>query len=141
MSNIAPTRSALLELMDERRAMKEGYAFLDEKRLLLAGEMLRQLDVYKQVNGEFLARWQEAAEALRGVIARHGLEGTECLPAETLEDADIAVSAANLLGVRLYTAKLSVAQRSEPIGLSAGLPYPSPPSLLKLCTAVECSRG
>lgn len=124
MSDIAPTRSALLELMDERRAMKEGYAFLDEKRLLLAGEMLRQLDVYQRVNGEFLALWQEATEALRGVIGRHGLEGTECLPAESLEDANIAVSAANLLGVLLYTAKLVARQSNEPIGPSTSSPSP-----------------
>ena len=38
-----PTRAALLELQDERHAMREGYVFLDEKCLLLAGEMLRQL--------------------------------------------------------------------------------------------------
>ena len=38
--DITPTRSAALDLKDERRAMQEGYTFLDEKCLVLAAEML-----------------------------------------------------------------------------------------------------
>jgi len=41
MSDISPTRSAVIEMKDERRAMHEGHVFLDEKCLLLAGEMLQ----------------------------------------------------------------------------------------------------
>ncbi len=44
MTDITPTRGIALELNDERRAMHEGYVFLDEKCLLLAGEMLRELE-------------------------------------------------------------------------------------------------
>jgi V/A-type H+-transporting ATPase subunit D len=33
---IVPTRSAFLKLKDERSGMREGYRFLDEKRLILA---------------------------------------------------------------------------------------------------------
>ena len=40
MSEASPTRAAVLELKDEQRAMHEGYVFLDEKCLLLAGEIL-----------------------------------------------------------------------------------------------------
>jgi hypothetical protein len=42
-SDIAPTRSAVIALKDERRTMREGYAFLDEKCLLLAAAMLREM--------------------------------------------------------------------------------------------------
>ena len=41
MAEIVPTRSAALELADERDLMRQGYRFLDEKRVLLASEMLR----------------------------------------------------------------------------------------------------
>jgi hypothetical protein len=41
MSDISPTRSAVIEMKDERRAMHEGHFFLDEKCLLLGGEMLQ----------------------------------------------------------------------------------------------------
>ena len=43
MAEIAPTRSAALALADERELMRQGYRFLDEKRVLLASEMLRRL--------------------------------------------------------------------------------------------------
>ncbi len=41
MSDITPTRSAVLELHEERRALREGYRFLDEKRLLLGRDAAR----------------------------------------------------------------------------------------------------
>ena len=44
MSDATPTRSFVLEMKDERRAMHEGYVFLDEKCLLLAAEILRELN-------------------------------------------------------------------------------------------------
>jgi V/A-type H+-transporting ATPase subunit D len=45
---ITPTRSAALELADEHRLMRQGYEFLDEKRMLLATEILRQLRAYQE---------------------------------------------------------------------------------------------
>ena len=36
MREVTPTRSVALELADERRLMRQGYEFLDEKRMLLA---------------------------------------------------------------------------------------------------------
>jgi vacuolar-type H+-ATPase subunit D/Vma8 len=50
MSEITPTRSAVLELKDELRAMREGYAFLDEKCLMLAAEILRELVRYQKLD-------------------------------------------------------------------------------------------
>ena len=41
--DLTPTRSAALDLRDERRGMQEGYGFLDEKCLLLAGAILMAL--------------------------------------------------------------------------------------------------
>jgi V/A-type H+-transporting ATPase subunit D len=123
---VIPTRSALLELKDEHRAMKEGYAFLDEKRLLLAAEMVHQLTLYQPLNAEFLARHREAVEALRAVIARHGLEGTECLPAASLEQARLTLTEANLLGVVLSTAGWSVTGANPPTEPGRGSPNPSP---------------
>ncbi len=42
LGNYSPTRSAYLELLDERDLVREGYEFLDEKRMIIAVEMLRQ---------------------------------------------------------------------------------------------------
>jgi len=43
----APTRAAVLQLQDEQKVVNEAYTFLDEKRLVLASELLRQLKLYK----------------------------------------------------------------------------------------------
>jgi V/A-type H+-transporting ATPase subunit D len=44
---MAPTRSAVLQLREEHDVVLEAYDFLDEKRLLLAAEVLRQLREYE----------------------------------------------------------------------------------------------
>ena len=63
MSDLTPTRSLLIALADERRTMREGYAFLDEKCLLLAGEMLRQVRLHQSLS-------RELARAAGSVLAR-----------------------------------------------------------------------
>ena len=40
---LSPNRSTALELREERYLVREGYEFLDEKRMLLAAEILRGL--------------------------------------------------------------------------------------------------
>ena len=47
MREVTPTRSTALDLADELRLMRQGYEFLDEKRMLLATEMLRQMRQYQ----------------------------------------------------------------------------------------------
>lgn len=75
-----PTRSTLLELREERQIMQEGYRFLDEKRLLLAAEILRQLGRYEEHMAQFRALQQQATETLRAAVGRHGLEALSLYP-------------------------------------------------------------
>jgi V/A-type H+-transporting ATPase subunit D len=81
MSDLTPTRSLLIALADERRTMREGYAFLDEKCLLLAGEMLRQVRVHQGLSRELAALMNAAHEALTAALLRHGLHGLQVYPA------------------------------------------------------------
>ena len=62
---------------------REAYDFLDEKRLLLAAEMLRQLDAYQRLQQELnsCAGRQSAPDA---AVARHGLQGLSVYPAAAL---------------------------------------------------------
>ena len=83
----APTRAALLDLLAERRLVREGYDFLDEKRLLLAAEILRLLNEYEQLAKEFHACHEDAKSAFADATARHGLQGIQVYPAALLEDA------------------------------------------------------
>ncbi len=110
MSERIATRSALLELVDERYAMAEGHAFLDEKCLLLAGEMLRELKRYEALWGAHARLAQEADEALRDALGRHGLEGLSVYP---LADAPVdgfqlKLTQRSIMGVPLIDATADV---------------------------------
>ncbi len=99
--SVSPTRSAVVELKDERRAMHEGYVFLDEKCLLLAGEILRQLALHAQLQRAADAAQQAALAALQAAVARHGLQGLQVYPAAALDDGPLILQPSSLMGVRL----------------------------------------
>jgi V/A-type H+-transporting ATPase subunit D len=127
--DVTPTRSVVLELKDERRAMHEGYVFLDEKCLLLAGEMLRELARYTDMQRAFLARWDAAVVALQAAVARHGLEGLQVYPPGNFEHADVRRTPRSLMGVRLQEAEL----RSGP--------HAAPPAVDRSPEAEACRRA
>ncbi|MDP3702589.1 MAG: V-type ATP synthase subunit D [Hylemonella sp.] len=104
MSDVSPTRSAVIELKDERRAMHEGHVFLDEKCLLLAGEILRELERYGRLQRDFQAVHASALAALQGAVARHGLQGLQVHPPADLAGAQLRIAAHSLMGVRLQEA-------------------------------------
>ena len=106
MNGATPTRSVLLELKQERQAMQEGHVFLDEKCLLLAGEMLRELARYTGLRRALLEAHEAAALALRGAVARHGVEGLQVYPTADLRAARVRVRDRALMGVRLQEAHL-----------------------------------
>jgi V/A-type H+-transporting ATPase subunit D len=80
MREVTPTRSAALELADERRLMRQGHEFLDEKRMLLATEMLRQLRAYQAQSESFKGQLTSAAAALAAAVERHGLDHLQLYP-------------------------------------------------------------
>ena len=102
--DITPTRSVVLEQKDERRAMQEGYVFLDEKCLLLAGEMLRELARYARQQRDFADAWDAALAALGAALARHGLSGLEVYPPSVDPNAHVRCDPRSLMGVRLQAA-------------------------------------
>jgi len=105
MSEVSPTRSAVIEMKDERRAMHEGYVFLDEKCLLLAGEILRELERHGRLQRDFIARNDTATAALKAAVSRHGLQGLQVHPPADLALAQLRVAARSLMGVRLQQAE------------------------------------
>jgi V/A-type H+-transporting ATPase subunit D len=80
MREVTPTRSTAIELADERRLMRQGYEFLDEKRMLLATEMLRQLRIYQERSEAFTDDTKAAAGALAAAVERHGLDQLQAYP-------------------------------------------------------------
>ena len=103
----APTRAAVLELKAERVVVEEAYDFLDEKRLLLAAELLSQLDRYQQLRAELEEKTTQAHQSLVAAIKRHGLQGLSIYPAA--HDAHtVKSSERNLMGVTLLDTQISV---------------------------------
>lgn len=98
---LAPTRAAVLALKEERKVVREAYEFLDEKRLLLAGELLRQLEHYERLQGEVTAQASGARERLRAAVKRHGLQGLSVYPARRLEGFRLQTAQQNFMGVIL----------------------------------------
>lgn len=117
-----PTRSTLLELREERQIMQEGYRFLDEKRLLLAAEILRQLARYEEHMSEFRGHQRQATETLRAAIGRHGLEALSLYPA-TPPAAPAEPRRYSFLGVQLLEA---AAIPDPPLPETAPADDPSP---------------
>jgi V/A-type H+/Na+-transporting ATPase subunit D len=103
MREIAPTRSAALELADERKLMRQGYEFLDEKRMLLATEMLRQLRAYLELSERVAVELRLAADALAAAVERHGLDNLQVYPVPPVPTASPASDRMPFLGVALLT--------------------------------------
>lgn len=99
MAEVVPTRSAALQLADERDLMRQGYRFLDEKRVLLASEMLRCLRDHERMHAALVERLREARNALREALLRHGLDGLQAYPAVPVEPAAPQTAHARFLGV------------------------------------------
>jgi vacuolar-type H+-ATPase subunit D/Vma8 len=87
----APTRAAILALREERVVVGEAYDFLDEKRLLLAAELLRQLEVYARLSARIEALAQSAGRRLAAAV------GTESAVVDWLRAAVIRAVPARLI--------------------------------------------
>ena len=94
----APTNAAVLELKNEQVVVKEAYTFLDEKRLLLASELLRQLGLYQNLNKQLNALHAEAKDAIQSAVMHHGLNGLQVYPTASLDGAGLTQTSAQLHG-------------------------------------------
>ncbi len=111
--DIIPTRAALLELYDERTVVNEAYEFLDEKRLLLAAEILRHLEMYERLSAQIETLGHDAHRQLVATIGRHGLQGTTVYPPLDLADAKMKASTSNFMGVTLNVTELEYSVATE----------------------------
>lgn len=119
MADEAPSRSVILEHREERRSMAEGHAFLEEKCLLLAGEIVRELARLQSLRREADAAAEQGGTALASALARHGLEELSVLPARDLAAASLSLRRRSVMGVRLAEAALVAGEPAEPGGWSS----------------------
>lgn len=113
-SDHVATRSAILQLREEHDVVIEAYDFLDEKRLLLAAEILRQLKDYEKLLAEYKKIQSEAKQILEATVRRHGLHGTQVYPAHYLEDCEFHMKKSQFMGVRLLESELTLPEDISP---------------------------
>ena len=100
-AGLSPSRSAFLELKEERQLVREGFEFLDEKRVILAQEMLKRLAEWKVARARYDALHDEAAAALARALGRHGMDGLGIYPVLRMENAQSTVREVRFLGANL----------------------------------------
>jgi V/A-type H+-transporting ATPase subunit D len=118
----SPTRAALLELAEEQRVVAEAYEFLDEKRLLLAAELLRQLELYETLLEEIEPFTRSARQQLIAAVQRHGLQELSLYPAAPVEGVGVEVQQRNVMGVTLLDSRLvmpDAASQAPPLASQA----------------------
>ena len=116
---LATTRVALLELRDEQQLVQEGYQLLDEKRILLAGEIRRQLAQLRVYRRELEEANKAARAAFEAALRRHGFDSLAVhAPASFAQEA-LVVAHSRLLGLSLLTAQLRPPVTPVPCGLAA----------------------
>ena len=126
---VIATRVAWLELSDERRQVREGYELLDEKRMLLAGEIMRGLAAYAQLAARRGRQQAEAQTATAGALAACGCDGLAVEPPLDLRPARLRVETARFLGIPVATVALE------------GGDGPAHPSLLPLPEVRGCAAA
>jgi V/A-type H+/Na+-transporting ATPase subunit D len=116
---LATTRVALLELKDEQQLVQEGYRLLDEKRILLAGEIRRQLEQLRHLRRELRAAEEAARAAVEAALRRHGLDTLAVHAPASLEQEVLVTAHSRLLGLGLLEARLRPPVMPVPHGLPA----------------------
>jgi len=114
MKDVTPTHSAYLELLEERQGMEEGYRFLDEKRLVLAAEILQELSRYEQTLPGFRSHYRRAGEALQTALSRHGLEGLEVYPQADSVVVNRELTRRSVLGVQMQDIRWTLVRQEVP---------------------------
>lgn len=109
-----PTRAALLALREERGVVEEAYEFLDEKRLVLAAEILRQLKRYQTLAGSFADLSDRARQQLIAAVRVHGLEELAVYPGCPPQQWRLESSSRNFMGVTLVDTRLPAGEPSSP---------------------------
>lgn len=119
---VVATRVAFLELRDERRLVQEGYALLDEKRVLLAAEILRQLRAHAASRAECAALEAGGREAFEAAVARCGFDEFTAEPPRDLGPTVLRRETTAFLGLPLVEAELDTAAAGPATGSLRSLP-------------------
>jgi len=107
VQNKSPTKSVELQLKEEHAVIRMGYEFLDEKRILLAAEMLRYLNKFESLKKAHGQAMDDARATLHDAVARHGFDALQVYPLAPLEPSTPKITSRLFLGIALLEADLN----------------------------------
>ncbi|HYW04597.1 MAG TPA: V-type ATP synthase subunit D [Gammaproteobacteria bacterium] len=116
------SRAALLELRHERGVIEDGHRFLDEKRVLLAHEILRRLADYEALAATLGEGQRQAFGELRGALGSLGLEELQLYPARRPLQGRAQLPRRGFLGVELVEGPAFLHETSEVAAGAAARP-------------------
>jgi V/A-type H+/Na+-transporting ATPase subunit D len=128
MAELPATRANALALGDEQALMRQGFTFLDEKRMLLAAETLRRLEEHRVQEAALVDALRAAADALRAALQRHGRAGLAAQPATPPHYPPDPVRSC-FLGVTLWAVGPASAAQDAQDAQSAQDAHDTPPAL------------
>jgi len=108
------SRADLLELRREHEVVEEGHRFLDEKRVLLARELLRRLGHCEKLERELRDLEQSAHRALTEATTEVGLEELQHYPPRDASGLDRTADSERFLGLDLPAARLTGSVTDRP---------------------------
>lgn len=100
------TRAAFLELKEEQALVQDGYNLLDEKRILLAQEIRKQLTRLRELRERTRPVEEAAVRALRAALAVHGLDELSVYPPLPAGSEPLNIKRRKLLGLELVAVQL-----------------------------------
>src|ERR1700690_373896 len=110
---LTATRIAVMELKDERQLVHEGYELLDEKRLLLAAQIRRELKVFDVLQRECAELASNLRSRVLAALRRHGLDELSVYPPPLLLGAEhLVILRSRLFSLELLEARLESAAQT-----------------------------
>lgn len=109
------SRADLLELKRERQIVEEGYRFLDEKRVLLARELLVRIAHCELLQARFVVLERSAHSALIEATEALGLEELQLYPPHDGSGYSMQRRQELFLGLRLPRLEVTGHMASEPV--------------------------
>lgn len=109
------SRAELLELKREHEVVEEGHRLLDERRVLLARELLARLTAFDQRRKAFAGREHQAHAALSAATDAMGLEQLQVYPPLDGSRVEIERLQRRFIGVATERVRATAEPGSEPI--------------------------
>lgn len=109
------SRADLLELKREHEVVREGHRFLDEKRVLLARELLARIRECETLQAEFREHERDAHRALIDATGELGLEQLQLYPPCSAAAFRVVRSNQRFLGIRLARLDADGAISDQPV--------------------------